>query len=213
MVANSLAYNICTVTPCATLEIMADQIPRDLMEHYNLSEECCNREITDIHISDFCLSGCTKWRLMAPNLGLTESDVSDIKHDSLNEEEMRPNFLFKWRNKKGRDATYTALINALLKLGCRKDAELVCQLLQQSIATPTQPSFVSTANLRPPPSNLSTTCLQPKSASTGAQTTCVSTSHLQTQSVSSYSHPASASLPITNLNTPNDTESTTEKGR
>jgi hypothetical protein len=155
---------------------MADQTltTRDLMNTYDLSEDYCTKEISNVHASDVCLllHGCSKWQLMVPILGMKEDEVSDTKHALLSEDERRQNFILKWRKKHGCEATFKALINALIKIECHEDAEEVCKFLKESIAEPSQqtcqPQHV------PPSSSIS---MSPS----------VSASHLQAQVISSAS--------------------------
>ena len=48
----------------------------------------------------------------------------------MDEDEKRATFFAKWKEAKGSDATYKALISALLEIGCAEDAECVCKLLK-----------------------------------------------------------------------------------
>jgi len=59
--------------------------------------------------------------------------VRDIIRSFQDEEERRHNFLLKWREEKGSSATYKALIDALLAIGCRDDAEEVLRLLASRV--------------------------------------------------------------------------------
>lgn len=115
------------------------------MVYYDLTEERCNRRISEIHIGDISRSICRKWRSLVAYLGLKEIVISDIEHEAVGEEERRCNFFTLWRNEKGSEATYKVLIGALLDIKCRSDAEYVCQLLMHTSEHPQPPvSPVST---------------------------------------------------------------------
>jgi hypothetical protein len=198
---------------------MADQTltTRDLMNTYDLSEDYCTKEISNVHASDVCLllHGCSKWQLMVPILGMKEDEVSDTKHALLSEDERRQNFILKWRKKHGCEATFKALINALIKIECHEDAEEVCKFLKKSIAEPSQQTCES--HMQPqriiPSSSVSTSPsvsashLQPHIMSSASTT--LPDSH-QPLSSSSVPQPPNASTPFnTCLVTSNSAESTT----
>jgi hypothetical protein len=101
-----------------------------LMVQYGLTEDQCNKQISKVHIGDISRSACRKWRLIPAYLGMKDIVISDIEHEATSEEERRNNFLNLWRDEQGNGATYRVLIEALLEIKCRSDAEYICQLLQ-----------------------------------------------------------------------------------
>jgi len=66
---------------------------------------------------------------------------SDIDRDHKTEKEKRAALLGKWKKKKGSAATYKRLIQALLDIECREEAEGVCELLQKSSGSQQQHPF------------------------------------------------------------------------
>ena len=62
-------------------------------------------------------------------MDLTSLVVNDIESTFASEMEKRLEFLIAWRKIKGSDATYKRLIDALLMIGCREDAEGIHKLL------------------------------------------------------------------------------------
>ena len=66
------------------------------------------------------------WEMTGFYLGLSEPEVTAIKVDCTNEERRRARTLSKWKEKKGEDANYHSLIQALIKAR-RKD--VACQAL------------------------------------------------------------------------------------
>ena len=69
-----------------------------------------------------------KWELLAPEIGLGDKDVSDIKEKHKDPEVRRKTFLKKWSEGKGSDATYLKLIEGLESCGNRNLTEEVLQL-------------------------------------------------------------------------------------
>ncbi len=113
-----------------------------LVNYYGLAEEDCNQQISDKHLKDISQSCCQQWRSLPSHLGLPDLMVKDIERTVADEEERRHTFFQKWKQRKGFDATYMRLIEALLRINCREDAEKVCKLLRLrgTIVRNTQPS-------------------------------------------------------------------------
>ena len=101
--------------------IMGDSPP---MERYN-------RQISDSHLEEFSRTHCKDWRRLPSHLGMDKAVADDIDHDGKEEKERRYNFLTKWKDEKGVDATYKSLTNALTWISCRNDAEYLCELMQR----------------------------------------------------------------------------------
>lgn len=70
------------------------------------------------------------WRLVFSSL-LSEVDLDDIDQEkqSRSEQEKRVAALRKWKASKGHEATYGALLGAILDNGKVDQAEMLCQLL------------------------------------------------------------------------------------
>ncbi len=93
---------------------------KHLMERYGLTEQDCNKEISDLHLDSISRSCCTggAWKGLATHILETESVraadvVSDIERKQISDEEKRRDFFYHWKQMKGSDATYKALITAL----------------------------------------------------------------------------------------------------
>ena len=122
-----------------------------LLKQFRFCEEEYNKKVTDRHLLDISRSYFEKWRSLYPYLDMTKTDVTNAEKDGNGEENERQKFLERWQEKKGCDATYIKLINALLEVECRSDAEGVCKLLQQDETSPkASPMNVSTS----PPTRL-----------------------------------------------------------
>ena len=119
---------------------MAEEELALLLNHFHLREEDCNQKISDEHLRDISsASYCSKWKELPSCLALETHYVDDIERDYPKEEEKRYRFLLGWRERKGFEATYKALIEALLKIKHRNDAEGVCELLKGASLSQDQP--------------------------------------------------------------------------
>jgi hypothetical protein len=107
-----------------------------LMEHFRLSEHDCSLEVTDVHAEKISSSFCSKWKSLPPYLEIEDIVAKDINRCLVDESDKRHLFLKKWKEMKGSEATYRKLINALLEVKCRQDAERVCKLLQNKSTSP-----------------------------------------------------------------------------
>ena len=103
------------------------------MTQYGLSEEDCNKVISDIHMDKISRLYCKHcWRSIPPYLELHEIIVYDIQHSYKTEEEQRKQFFTKWKEIKGNKATYKTLLHALLQIRKTPDAENICRLLAKA---------------------------------------------------------------------------------
>ena len=59
--------------------------------------------------------------------------AEDIDKSQKGEREKRHDFLLKWKDEEGSDATYGQLITALLKIKGTQDAEKLSEMLKQSV--------------------------------------------------------------------------------
>ena len=100
------------------------------MASYQLTAEDCDKQVTDVHLEELTRAHFGKWRFLPPHLGLNNTMKDDIDRKPGDEREKRNNFLIEWKNRMGAKATYRALINGLLKIECKSDAEFVYQLIQ-----------------------------------------------------------------------------------
>ena len=101
-----------------------------LIERFELSEEDCEKKMSDKQLDEIALSYCREWEPLRSELEMKEIVEHDIKKNFTTEEGRRRNFLLKWKNVKGSAATAKALIIALLGIKSVDDAEGVCQLLK-----------------------------------------------------------------------------------
>ena len=108
--------NYCT-------EFLLDSILR----LFNLTHEDLRKKVSHKHVGKF---KCEWWRLPA-YLDMDPKIKDDIERNrGLTDEPMkRQNFFEQWKHLNGENATYEALVNALLECERRADAEDVCKLL------------------------------------------------------------------------------------
>ena len=112
-----------------------------LMNHYGLTEEHYDQQVEDIHLEELSRSGCKQWKSLPPHLEVETIVADDIDNSREDPGTKRYKFLLKWKNMKGFDATYRPIINALLKIECRQDAQKLCEMLKKCV---TQPQFPTT---------------------------------------------------------------------
>lgn len=115
------------------------------MKCHRILEEQYSKEISDVHMNMIARSCCENWRSLYSYLELEKIVVNDVIREYSHEESRRDAFLKKWREKKGCGATYLKLVYALLKIGCKEDAEGVCKIVAGSSLTESPASSGSPA--------------------------------------------------------------------
>ena len=91
--------------------------------------EKLNQPCRDVHLSEIALS-VTKWKSIAPYLGLTEAEEENIEKNCGENETQKIGMLRKWKKKFGKRATYRKLGEVFYKLGRVDLVEKVRELLQ-----------------------------------------------------------------------------------
>ena len=114
---------------------------QDTLEHY-----CVTREQLAVPCSEpLCNNFAAKvdrWELLAPNIGLSEGDIVEIKEDCKTYQEQRLGSLRKWRSKLGIKATVLSLAEALFEI---KRSDLVGELCRVYLSIITQREIASQA--------------------------------------------------------------------
>ena len=112
-----------------SLELLKDVPPEKL-------DEPCKDE----HLCEMALY-ITDWQSIAPFLGLTEAEESDIEKNYDKAMVQKIKMLRKWREKLGRQATYRKLANVFTKLKHANLVEELCDLIwqRQSSSSDVQP--------------------------------------------------------------------------
>ena len=96
-------------------------------DHDELSKSCDSSIIPS-------LADCFReWRVIFGSL-LSELDLGDVDRENTTEEEKRIAALRKWRDRKGHEATYKILVDALLNRGERYQAESLCKTLANHLS-------------------------------------------------------------------------------
>ena len=114
-----------------------------ILEHYGVTEADVNKQISDVHLEEISRVACQGWRLLPARLEIEHIEVSNIERDHRLEEEKRLAFLQKWKGQHTFEATYKALMNALISIKHVQDAESVCKTLKTyppPVNTPAPPS-------------------------------------------------------------------------
>lgn len=107
---------------------------QDLMGNFGVTDEDCNKEVSDEHVEMISRSHCEDWESLLPYLGLKPIVANDIGKQNLEPREKRKKFLSQWKKIEGDNATYQQLVKALLKIQCRQDAEMILKMLQPPTA-------------------------------------------------------------------------------
>ncbi len=102
----------------------------------NENDDILHTEVSDAHIQKIAEAHCREWQNLPVHLSMknTRTVAKDIKKNISGVKEQTEEFFDVWKTKKGNDATYYALINALLHIQQRADAEFVCGLLKEAAA-------------------------------------------------------------------------------
>ena len=108
-------------------------ILKTVLELYSLNDGDINKIVSEIHIDKISRSCSYRWKSLLVRLDLKAIDVEDISRTLNNEQEKRSESLRTWMHLNGSDATYKWLITAQVANGSRKEAEFVCELLQNEL--------------------------------------------------------------------------------
>lgn len=101
----------------------------------SLNDDSIMLPVSHSHLQDISKSHCLKWRYLPVALEMKnpKAIVNDIERGGKPESEMRADFFSEWQSEKGSDASYKWLINALLEINCKGDAEHVCALVKEQM--------------------------------------------------------------------------------
>ena len=111
-----------------TIRIMAE-VEKDkekLRIRFELTKEQLQERCSDEHLTD--ISKFVSWDDVGPYL-VSRQDMKDIRKDGKYEQDRRGLLIEKWEDS-GSEATYDAMITAMLKAKKRKEAEDVFKLLR-----------------------------------------------------------------------------------
>lgn len=96
-------------------------------------EDVLDTKVSHIDSQTIATACSFKWGQLLPLLGVKHPKTvqNDIQNDYSSLPEKRENFFSVWIKEKGSEATYRALIIALLQIKERESAEFVCNLLKE----------------------------------------------------------------------------------
>ena len=97
-----------------------------LRTRFELTKEQLQERCSDEHLTD--ISKFVSWDAVGPYL-VSRQDMRDIRKDGKYEQDRRGLLIEKWEDS-GSEATYDAIITAMLKAKKRKEAEDVLKLLR-----------------------------------------------------------------------------------
>ena len=106
----------------------------DIARHCGAEEAWLDREVPYTcfyEISNYL----SQWKLIAPELNISQAEVEAIEHDHQSAEMQKIGFLEKWKQKMSMRAIYRALMSSLLNITRAEDARSVCQILKSKCAT------------------------------------------------------------------------------
>ncbi|XP_019852745.1 PREDICTED: uncharacterized protein LOC109582469 [Amphimedon queenslandica] len=127
-------------SPEATFSL--DIVPQMLKE-FSLTERDINKAADDAVILSL---GLNFYLSLGLCLGLSESDIAAVKKDNHSDQDRVVALFWKWRERKGSDATYLSLLEALIKYENKEAAEKLCRKIHASSRS-TKSSFKTQSSL------------------------------------------------------------------
>ena len=119
-----------------------------LLATHEVARENSNQQISDKDIDKISQSCGFPYGRLSSYLGMKRVSAQDAKHDGKSEPDRRVSLLEAWKQMKGSDATYKALIAALLEMERRDDAEIICNFLKESkLTAPVTPVHTQKENV------------------------------------------------------------------
>lgn len=110
----------------ASLNLVSVQ---DLVQQCVLDEKYLEKEVIVKHFYEISCY-LSAWKLLAPKLNISQTDVKDIESDNPKAEMQRVSFLEKWKQNMSIKATYRELVDSLLSIKRVDDARGVCLVLK-----------------------------------------------------------------------------------
>ena len=103
---------------------MAEELARQL----GVSEGSLCAGVSETHLVE--IATFISWKDVGPRLsGITRGDIHDIDRDGYDGPEKRSKMVDLWVERNGSNATYHAMITAMLAAKKKMEAESVCRLL------------------------------------------------------------------------------------
>ena len=103
-----------------------DRDKEELLKKFELTEELLGKQCSDDHLT--AISRFVSWDTVGPHL-VSRQDMKDIRMNGRDEQDRRVLLINKWEDK-GSEATYNAIVTAMLKAEKKKEAGVVLKLLR-----------------------------------------------------------------------------------
>lgn len=103
---------------------------KDLLDNYQMTKEDLKQTLNDKIVAHIATQ-ITDWELLAPFLGLSQSDQDNIKHNETVTELRKNKLLQKWIQLQGFRATALFLTQCFIDAGRKDLADKVCVLYKQ----------------------------------------------------------------------------------
>ena len=107
---------------------MVEKDKHQLLKTYHLTESTMQRMCSTEHSLE--IEKFISWESVGPYLKVSRRALRDIDRDGYNEAGRRRLLVDLWYEECGDDATYDAIITAMLKAGKKDEATKVCKLLK-----------------------------------------------------------------------------------
>ena len=98
----------------------------------DLKDDDLNQVIENKDLEEISRSCCEEWKSLPSYLNLENIVAKDINKKQQDERAKRRDFLVEWKEKKASGATYKQLINALMSIKCKQEAETVWAIMNKS---------------------------------------------------------------------------------
>ena len=105
---------------------------RTILEEFSLTERELDKATDDVV---FLNLGLNFDYFLGIHLGLSKSDIKAIENDHKLDKNRVAALFWKWRERKGLDATYLSLMEALIECENKEAAEKLCQYYQNKYQT------------------------------------------------------------------------------
>ena len=105
---------------------------RTILEEFSLTERELNKATDDVV---FLNLGLNFDYFLGIHLGLSKSDIKAIENDHNSDQNRVVALFWKWRERKGSDATYLSLMKVLIEYKNQEAAEKLCQYYQDKHQT------------------------------------------------------------------------------
>ena len=103
----------------------------DLLKANGLTEKDLNQQMKEKHCHEIAMQVGKDWETLATSIGMSDTDVDDIKARYQEPRDRRIALLRKWKKSYGKEATYAQMARGLEKIGNRELTEYLIGLLKR----------------------------------------------------------------------------------